>query len=148
MLGPWMSDSKEMRGFSMHISNTNLLAVLVAAVLQWVVGWLWYGVLFSKAYRALVGATEKQANPGGVMALVFITNLIVAFALAQIIMVSHVAGVSIGMFVGVVCGLGFVIPPLLAQHVSEGKPFKLFGIHAVYWLIAMGLSGSLLACWH
>lgn len=98
----------------MHLSNANMLAVLVAAVLQWVVGWFWYGILFNKTYKVLVGATEKQANPGAVMALVFITNFIVAFALAQIVMISHVAGVSIGMFIGVVCGLGFVVPPLLA----------------------------------
>jgi hypothetical protein len=134
----------------MYLYHANVLAVLAAAVLQWLIGWLWYGVIFSKSYRALVGAPEgkAQSNAGGVMTLIFITNLILAFALAQIIDLSHVATLTMGMFVGVVCGLGFVVPPLLAQHVSEGKPFKLFGINAIYWLIAMALSGSLLACWH
>lgn len=134
----------------MYLFDANVLAVLVAAVLQWLVGWLWYGVIFNKSYRALVGAPEgeKQGNPGGIMALVFITNLILAFALAQIVMLSGVTDIIKGMFVGVVCGLGFVVPPLLAQHVSEGKAFKLFGINSIYWLIAMGLSGSLLAVWH
>ncbi len=134
----------------MYFYHANVLAVLAAAVLQWLVGWLWYGVIFSKSYRTLVGAPEgkAQSNAGGVMALIFITNLILAFALAQIIDLSHVTTLTMGMFVGVVCGLGFVVPPLLAQHVSEGKPFKLFGINAIYWLVAMALSGSLLACWH
>jgi hypothetical protein len=133
----------------MYFRNANVLAVLVAAVLQWLIGWLWYGVIFSKSYRALVGVAEdqKQSNPGGVMALVFITNLIIAFALAQIIMLSHVSTGGMGLFIGVICGLGFVAPPLLAQHVSEGKPFKLYGINSIYWLIAMGLSGSMLALW-
>jgi hypothetical protein len=134
----------------MNLLHANVLAVLAAAVLQWLVGWLWYGVIFNKSYRVLVGAPEgqKSSNPGGVMALVFITNLILAFALAQIVVLSGVTDITKGMFVGVVCGLGFVVPPLLAQHVSEGKPFKLFGINAIYWLIAMALSGSLLAVWH
>jgi hypothetical protein len=134
----------------MYLFDANVLAVLVAAVLQWLVGWLWYGVIFNKSYRALVGATEgqKQSNPGGIMALVFVTNLIVAFALAQIVMLSHVSTCTVGLFIGVVCGLGFVVPPLLALHVSEGKPFKLFGINSIYWLVAMGLSGCLLAVWH
>jgi hypothetical protein len=133
----------------MYFLHANVLAVLAAAVLQWLVGWLWYGVIFNKSYRALVGAPEsqKQGNPGGIMSLVFVTNLILAFALSQIVMLSGVTAITKGMFVGVVCGLGFVVPPLLAQHVSEGKPFKLFGINSIYWLIAMGLSGSLLACW-
>jgi hypothetical protein len=134
----------------MYLLHANVLAVLAAAVLQWLVGWLWYGVVFNKSYRTLVGAPEgqKPSNPGGVMTLIFITNLILAFALAQIVMLSGVVDITKGMFVGVVCGLGFVVPPLLAQHVSEGKPFKLFGINAIYWLIAMALSGSLLAIWH
>jgi len=82
------------------------------------------------------------------MTLVFVTNLVLAFALAEVVMLSGVTQIVKGMFVGVVCGLGFVVTPLLAQHVREGKPFKLFGINAIYWLIAMGLSGSLLAVWH
>ena len=132
----------------MNFYHANILAVLAAAVLQWLIGWLWYGVIFNKSYKSLVGAPEKQAGAGGTMALIFITNLILAFAVAQIIMLSGVKDLTMGMFVGVVCGLGFVVPPLLAQHVSEHKPFKLFGIHSIYWLIAMGLSGSLLAMWH
>jgi hypothetical protein len=134
----------------MYLFHANVLAVLAAAVLQFLVGWLWYGMIFSKSYRALAGVPsgEKQGNQAGVMALIFITNLIIAFALAQIVMISHVENMSKGMFVGVVCGLGFLVPPLLAQHVSEGKPFKLFGINAIYWLIAVGLSGCLLAIWH
>ena len=134
----------------MYFFSANVLAVLVAAVLQWLIGWLWFGVIFSKSYRALVGVAEgqKKGNPGGVMALVFITNLIITFAVAQIVVLSHVSTFNMGLFIGVVCGLGFVAPPLLALHVSEGKPFKLYGINTVYWLIAMGLSGGMLALWH
>ena len=134
----------------MQLFNANVLAVLAAAVLQWLVGWLWYGVIFGKTYRSLVGAPEgeKPSNMGGVMTLIFIGNLILSFALAEIVYISRVSTVTMGMYVGVVCGLGFVVPPLMALHVSEKKPFKLFGIHATYWLIAMALSGSLLACWH
>jgi hypothetical protein len=36
---------------------------------------------------------------------------------------------------------------LFAGHISEGKPFKLFGINALYWLVAMYLSGGVLAIW-
>ncbi len=134
----------------MEFFHANVLAVLAAAVLQFLIGWLWYGVIFNKSYRVLVGLPEgeKPANAGGILALIFITNLIVVFALAQIVMLSQVTDLTKGMFEGVVCGLGFVVPPLLALHVSEGKPFKLFGIHAIFWLVAMGASGALLACWH
>lgn len=134
----------------MSVFHANLVAVLTAAVLQWVVGWLWFGVIFNKAYKSLLGVSEseKPSNAGGVMALIFIANFILSFALAQVLMLTGHTSATNGAFVGVVCGLGFVVPPLLAQHLSERKPFKLFGINALYWLLAMLLSGALLAIWH
>ena len=133
----------------MYFLHVNLLAVLTAAVLQFVLGWLWYGVLFAKPWKALVGVKEgeKSENAGGGMALIFVANLILSFAIAQIMILTPSANFSKGTLEGVVCGLGFVIPPLIAQHIAEKKPFKLFGINALYWLIAMMLSGGLLACW-
>jgi len=35
----------------MHFLGANLLAVLVAAIVQWVLGWIWYGMLFKKPCR-------------------------------------------------------------------------------------------------
>ena len=130
--------------------HVNVLAVLVAAIVQWVFGYLWYGVLFKKEYKVLVqreGATAP--NTGGVMALIFVANLILAFALVKIIVLGGPGWATFGKgaLVSAICGLGFVVPPIFAGHVSEGKPFKLFGIHALYWLIAMYLSGGILAIW-
>jgi hypothetical protein len=133
----------------MYFLHANLLAVLAAALLQWVIGWLWYGVLFAKPWKTLVGQNEggKSSNAGGVMALVFVANLILSFALAQVVMLSHQTTFWMGAFVGVVLGLGFVVPPLFAQHLCEKKPFKLFGINALYWLFAMLFGGGVLAVW-
>jgi fatty acid desaturase len=134
----------------MNFMHVNVLAVLVAAVLQWIVGWIWYGALFSKPWKALVGQgeSEKPSNAGAVMVLILIACIILSFALAELIFLTGWSAFSKGAFAGVVCGLGFVIPPLFAQHIAEKKPFKLFGINAVYWLCAMVLSGGLLAVWH
>jgi hypothetical protein len=130
--------------------HVNVLAVLVAAIVQWVFGYLWYGVLFKKDYKALTqkeGATAP--NAGGVMALIFIANLILAFAIVKIIVLGGPSWATFpkGALVSAICGLGFVVPPMFAGHVSEGKPFKLFGINALYWLIAMYISGGILAVW-
>jgi hypothetical protein len=132
----------------MVLLKVNVLAVLVAAIVQWVFGYLWYGLLFKKDYKTLV-QREGAATPnaGGVMALIFIANLILSFALAKIIPLTGWTGFGKGALVGAILGLGFVVPPIFAGHISEGKPFKLFGINALYWLIAMYLSGGILAIW-
>jgi hypothetical protein len=81
------------------------------------------------------------------MALIFITNVILSFALVKLVVLTGWLTWGRGSLVGAICGLGFVVPPMFAQHISEQRPFKLFGINALYWLIAMYLSGGLLAVW-
>lgn len=134
----------------MHFLQVNFAAVLTAAVIQWVLGYLWYGVLFSKDYKALVQKdAAAPSNMAGVMALIFIANLILSFALAKIVTLYGLNEINFGRggLIGAICGLGFVVPPMFAQHLSEKQPFKLFGINALYWLIAMYLSGGVLAIW-
>jgi len=132
----------------MYFLHVNLLAVLTAAVIQWVLGWLWYGMLFKKDWTALVVKDSATASsPAGVMALIFVANLILSFALVKIVVLTGWTTFGRGSLVGAICGLGFVAPPLFAQHISESRPFKLFGINALYWMIAMYFSGGILAIW-
>jgi len=132
----------------MTFLHVNILAVLVAAIVQWLLGYLWYGVIFNKDYKALVQKDSTKApNAGAVMSLIFICNLILCFALVKIVVLTGWLTFGRGSLVGAVCGLGFVAPPMFAQHISEGKPFKLFGINALYWLIAMWIAGGILAVW-
>jgi hypothetical protein len=130
----------------MHFLQVNFAAVLTAAVIQWVLGWLWYGVLFKKSWLELMGQKEG-GNAGGVMVLTFIANLILCFALVKIVILTGWMTFARGSLVGAVTGLGFVAPPMFAQHIAEKQPFKLFGINALYWLIAMYFAGGVLAIW-
>ncbi|MGH9593426.1 MAG: DUF1761 domain-containing protein [Bryobacteraceae bacterium] len=134
----------------MQLLHVNILAVLAAGIAQWVLGYIWYGVLFKKDFQKL--AHKDGAAPSGSaagMALILIANLILAFALVKIVLLAGIGWTTwgSGSLVGVVCGLGFIVPPLFAQHIGENKAFKLFGINALYWLIAMYLSGGILAVW-
>lgn len=54
----------------MDFSSINIWAVLVATLSTFLVGWLWYGPLFGKAWMNTVGLTEEQIQQGN-MAKVF-----------------------------------------------------------------------------
>lgn len=133
----------------MYFYHANLLAILAAGVLQWLVGWVWYGAIFKNSWKSLVPQPEgqKASNPGAVMVLILVACLILSFALAEIVRLTGRTSFSTGALIGVITGLGFVVPPLFALHVAETRRFKLFGINAIYWLIAMLLGGGVLAVW-
>lgn len=66
--------------------DINWLAVLVAAVVTFVLGGLWYGPLFGKVWRTAEGQTEPQPghqkHPAFVYGLSFVLMLIAAAVLA------------------------------------------------------------------
>lgn len=127
----------------------NWLAVLVAAVSGFLVGGLWYGPLFGKAWMAERGFTEEDAKSapmariyGGAFAL----NLVSAIFLAHLL--RHFAtGWNEVMMISSGVALGFIIPAIGTNYLFSLASMKLFLIDAGYWLVfylAMGLVFGLL----
>ncbi len=132
------------------VNNINYLAVLASAVIQWLLGWLWYSLLFAKPWKAAVGhkgGEDAKSGTALAMASSFIASFILCFVLAHT--VSWVSGITFseGAFVGLVCWLGFMALPMSAQHIYERRPFNLFAINVSYWLVCMVISGGVLAVW-
>jgi hypothetical protein len=134
----------------MHHLHFNHLAILVAALMQWVLGALWYSMFFAKPWMALTGHKKGERPKAAVlaMALSFLGGLVLSFVLAHVILWAGATTLCWGAFVGFVCWLGFVAAPLLSETMYEQRPLKLFAINTGYWLVALVLSGGLLAAWH
>lgn len=131
----------------MNHLHVHYLAVLIATVIQWLLGALWFGYVFKDRWRTLVGQNDgqKPANAWFGMITSFIANLILSFVLAHIITWAGGTAFSQGVWMGALCWLGFMAPPLFTQHIFERRPVKLFAINAAYWLLAMMLGGGVLA---
>src|SRR3989344_8326514 len=70
--------------------SINWVAVLVAAVVNMVVGSLWYGPIFGRAWKHMMGFTDdmmKSMRLSAMQAMVggFITALIMAYVLAYFV---------------------------------------------------------------
>jgi len=131
--------------------RVNYLAILIATVIQWLLGALWYGYVFRDRWKKLVAGVvdgDKPKNAWFGMVTSFIASLILSFALAHIN--SWVGGTTFpdGVYMGALCWLGFMAPPLFTQHIFERRPAQLFAINAAYWLLAMMLGGGVLANLH
>ena len=132
----------------------NYLAVLVAAIANMVVGALWYGPLFGKAWMQEMKITEKdmkKAKEKGMASLMiinFIGTLITAYVLAHFVGYLSLSTFMDGLQLAFWVWLGFfAAATLLGGVLWEGKPWKLFGLNVAYYLVVLSVMASILAVW-
>jgi hypothetical protein len=109
---------------------TNWLGIIAAAVASMVVGYIWYGPLFGKAWMKLMGIkdmADKSEMPK-IYGIMFVASLVTAYVLLLF-------GASIDTAFWV--WLGFQAPLLLNSVLFEKKPWNLYFINAGYQLAAL-----------
>ncbi len=138
----------------MDMSNINFLAVIAATLSTFVVGWLWYGPLFGKAWMASVGLSEEELQQGSmakIFGFAFIFELIMAFNLAMFFYGSPEAAemitASSGAFYGFLTGFGWVFFALAVNSLYEQRSWKYIFINGGYWTVAFTIMGLILGAW-
>jgi hypothetical protein len=136
-----------------ELAAVNWLAVVVAAVASFILGGLWYSVLFSKPWMRLSGITQEQIDAGaGNMALnyagAFVMYLIAVAVLALVMQAAGVVGAGQGLLLGLLIGAGIVATVSFNNYVVfGGRPLGLFLIDYGYPVTALALSGVILGVW-
>lgn len=136
--------------FSVTVTKHVLSLIVISAILQWLLGALWYGLIFRKSWLKLAGFNGEQKPKNGALGMVasFIACLLLSFVLAHIIGWAGASVFTAGAKLGIVCWLGFMAPPLFTQHIFENRRANLFAINAAYWLLVMALGGGIMAAFH
>jgi hypothetical protein len=139
------------------VPQLNYLAVFVAAILNMVLGGIWYGPLFGKQWTKMMGFTPehmKAAQAKGMgksYAIMAIASLLMSYILARFVIFSEAASgiwdVHVGLKIAVMAWAGFVAPVTVNMVLWEGKPWKLWMIVAGYALAGLCLMGAILAVW-
>jgi surface polysaccharide O-acyltransferase-like enzyme len=130
--------------------KTNYAAVFISALAYWLLGAVWYGVLFSKPWMALENISIEQAksmNPVLPYVITFVLNLLIAYALAQICIWRNANTVGRGASVGVLLWIGFVGPVTFTTYMYEMRPKELFAINQFYPLAGLVLMGAIIGAW-
>ena len=130
--------------------KTNYAAVIVAAIAYWLLGAVWYGVLFSKPWMALENMSIEQAksmNPVLPYVITFVLNLLIAYSLAQICIWRNANTMGRGASVGVLLWIGFVGPITFTTYMYEMRPKELFAINEFYPLAGLVLMGAVIGAW-
>ena len=130
--------------------RTNYPAVVVAAIAYWILGGIWYAVLFSKPWMALEHMTEEQVksmNPVLPYLITFVLNILIAYSIAQICIWRNANTIGRGASVGVLLWVGFVAPITYTTYMYEMRPKELFAINEFYPLAGLVLMGAILGAW-
>ncbi len=138
--------------FGNVMSNVNWLAVLVAALSSFIIGWLWYGPLFGKKWMKLNGFTEEQIRDerGLSMPVILIINYVATAlaALAIAMFIGAEANAGFGIFAGLMIAIFWIGTSRLNDVLYEKKPMGLFWINVGYYIVIYAIMGAVLGAWH
>ena len=127
----------------------NFTAVLAAAVASFIVGGLWYSLMFKNAWMKANRFTEEdlsKRNPAVMFGVSFLLSLVMAFNLAAFL---GNEGVSLkwGMTAGALAGAGWVTAALAVTAVFESRGWLYVAVNGGYWIVAFVVMGGIIGAW-
>ena len=130
----------------MDTIQIDYLTVLIAAVLNMIIGFFWYSKwLFGPAWMKF-SKISKMEHSGLSILYGFIISLIIAYFLAFFEAILGITTVTDGMFAGFLFWLGFVATTQINPVIWGKMPFQLFlldtGFKLLSFLVMSGVIGA------
>lgn len=130
------------------IAELNWLAILTATIAGFVLGGIWYGPVFGKAWMEALGKTPEDIKPSPTPFLVsLVTATITAIILALFIAALGVTNAVSGALIGLGVGVGFIATAMGSDSAFCGWGLKLFLIQAGYRVSYSIIMGAILGGW-
>ncbi|MCB0630803.1 MAG: DUF1761 domain-containing protein [Saprospiraceae bacterium] len=134
----------------MDASTLNLPAILVAAVLAFVIGGMWYSpLLFGKAWMQENGFSESDLQQGStarIFGFAFLWSLVMAFNLGMFLNDPGTTA-SWGAIAGFLAGFGWIAMGIFIIGLFERRSIRYMLIHAAYMVVALTLMGLVIGLW-
>ena len=134
----------------MNPEYINIPAVVVAAVLPFVLGGLWYSpVMFGNVWMKennLTGEDLEKGNKAKIFGLSFFFFLLMSANLAGFL-ASPDTDLPFGMLAGFLAGFGWVALSLAVIGLFERRSWKYMLINGGYLVVAFVLMGTVLGAW-
>lgn len=134
----------------------NFMAVLVAAVANFMIGFLMHGPVAGKLWMKLANITptgnEKFSDMVPQMVKNFIVNIVLAYVLAVVIFVTasyynNVGNIVGGMGIAFWMWLGFIVTASSMEVIWMNKSYKLWFFEIFATLLSFLAMGAILAAW-
>ncbi len=142
----------------MNLGNLNYWPVLIATIVSFVFGALWYSSLSRQwmAARDMSSADMEKAKAemGAVPVpyiVAFVALLVMAWMLAGVLLHLARGGMPVTIRAGMISGfflwLGFVMTTMAVNHAFQGAKRSLTLIDGGHWLGVLLIQGAILGWW-
>ncbi len=130
--------------------HPNYLAIIVAAVANYAIAFLWYAVIFAKTWQRLSGVSDMTPTATKII-LTLIGSFLMSYVLYHSIAFGdyyvRMSGAGGGLMGGFFSWLGFVFPVTLMTKLYEKKPWGLWLLDNGFWLVSLLVMGVILSFW-
>lgn len=131
------------------LSDINWLSVLVAALVAFAIGGLWYSpLLFSRIWQKELKLKDeeiKNANMPLIFGTTFFLNLVAAITLDLLLGVESTW--RIGLTTALLISIAWIGTSLGINYLFSRKSFRLFLIDAGYFIVFFAVMGTILGAW-
>ncbi len=133
--------------------TVNYLAILVSAVVIFMLGGLWYSpLLFAKPWMALQGKTPEDVQASGgagpmMYVQVFLSGLVTSFIMAMLISRLNSHEALTGVKLSILCWAGFAAATSYGTALFSFKSRALWAIDTTFNLVSFVVAGIILALW-
>ena len=121
-----------------------LWPVLAGAAAFFVVGAIWYGVLFGKAWQKAAGLSDEDVQTGSmplIFGLTFLFEMLIAMVLWHLIARTGAAP-HVVMMMSIGFALGIMTPAIGINYLYQRKSGLLFAIDAGHFTLGMAAMGG------
>ena len=127
------------------IFNTKLYLIVFATVFFFMLGWVWYDMLFGARWVALTGVTPElvEATMARSMAVGILLSFAQALGIAYVMDQRSHSDLIGGLLSSGMLWLLFALPITAYSWNYEGRPLELLFIDAGYLLVAYLLIGAI-----
>jgi hypothetical protein len=128
--------------------SISLLAVVVAALLGFAVGGLWYGPLFLKTWQREAGITDadmQKRHPAWVFGGAFVLQLFAAYFMGHTFATYGNLSPNATIQTALGIALAFIVTAFGVNYLFAGKSVKLWLIDSGYYLVTYSLMGAAFA---
>ena len=132
-----------------ELQNLNYLAVAVATIASYILGFVWYHwAVFGEAWANALGLTKEEADNteglGGAFIISLVSGLTKTLLIALLMSVTHISGALSGALFAIVIAAVLTVTSLGYYNGFARTPAKLTLINSVHSLVELALIGAII----